>query len=121
MSKTNFANVAEEIAYLREQNAKLTAEKASQLVGRITAKVQPKGTVSVYGLGRFPVTLFPEQWAAFLGFAVANAEGYLSKFLVDNHDHPSCVAARRRREAGVKWEDSAEGKLAIAADAAKGR
>lgn len=111
----------QELAFLREENIRLKAQKAEQLVGRITAKVQPKGTVSVYGLGRFPVTLFPEQWAAFLGFAVANAEGYLSKFLVDNHDHPACVAARKRREAGVKWEDSTEGKLAIAADAARGR
>ena len=29
-------------------------------------KVSQKGAVSVYGLGRFPVTLYKEQWLALL-------------------------------------------------------
>jgi hypothetical protein len=32
-------------------------------------KVSEKGAVSVYGLGRFPVTLYQEQWAKLLGLA----------------------------------------------------
>ena len=28
----------------------------------ITMKVSPKGALSVYGMGRFPVTLYKEQW-----------------------------------------------------------
>jgi hypothetical protein len=32
-------------------------------------KVSEKGGVSVYGLGRFPVTLYKEQWAKLLGMA----------------------------------------------------
>lgn len=38
----------------------LEAEKAE--ASRITYKVSPKGAVSVYGLGRFPTTLYKEQW-----------------------------------------------------------
>jgi hypothetical protein len=32
----------------------------------VTLKVREKGGVSVYGLGRFPVTLYKEQWAKLL-------------------------------------------------------
>ena len=32
-------------------------------------KVSDKGGVSVYGLGRFPVTLYQEQWLKLLGMA----------------------------------------------------
>lgn len=37
--------------------------------GRIEFKVSEKGGVSVYGLGRFPVTLYYEQWQRLLGTA----------------------------------------------------
>ena len=30
--------------------------------GQITYKVSPKGAVSAYGMGRWPVTLYAEQW-----------------------------------------------------------
>jgi len=30
--------------------------------GQLTYKVSPKGAMSVYGMGRFPVTLYCEQW-----------------------------------------------------------
>lgn len=32
----------------------------------ISMKVSEKGAVSVYGLGRFPVTLYQEQWSKLL-------------------------------------------------------
>jgi len=38
----------------------LEAKKSGGL--RITAKVSEKGAVSLYGLGRFPVTLYAPQW-----------------------------------------------------------
>jgi hypothetical protein len=37
--------------------------------GDLIFKVGEKGGVSVYGLGRFPVTLYQEQWAKLLGLA----------------------------------------------------
>jgi hypothetical protein len=37
--------------------------------GTISLKVSEKGAVSVYGLGRFPVTLYLEQWDALLSHA----------------------------------------------------
>ena len=34
--------------------------------GQISLKVSEKGGVSVYGLGRFPMTLYKEQWTKLL-------------------------------------------------------
>ena len=37
--------------------------------GQISLKVSEKGGLSVYGLGRFPVTLYREQWEKLLAMA----------------------------------------------------
>jgi hypothetical protein len=41
-------------------------ETKQQRTGSISFKVSDKGGVSVYGLGRFPVTLYFEQWIKLL-------------------------------------------------------
>jgi hypothetical protein len=38
-------------------------------LGALSFKVSEKGAVSVYGMGRFPVTLYYEQWLRLLGAA----------------------------------------------------
>ncbi len=51
-----------ELERLRAEN-----ERLKQRAGRpASLKVSEKGGVSVYGLGRFPVTLYKEQWAKLL-------------------------------------------------------
>jgi len=37
--------------------------------GQMSLRVSQKGALSVYGLGRFPVTLYREQWEKLLGMA----------------------------------------------------
>ena len=49
--------------------------------GQISLKVSEKGAVSVYGLGRFPVTLYKEQWAKLL------AESDQIKSFIEKNDH----------------------------------
>ena len=50
-----------------ELKAQLEALKAKQQrTGNMSFKVSDKGGVSVYGLGRFPVTLYYEQWIKLL-------------------------------------------------------
>ena len=44
-----------------------TSQKKS--IGALSFKVSEKGAVSVYGMGRFPVTLYYEQWLRLLGAA----------------------------------------------------
>lgn len=52
----------EELERLRRENEELKKSKT-----RATGlKVSEKGAVSVYGLGRFPVTLYKEQWIKLL-------------------------------------------------------
>jgi hypothetical protein len=54
-----------EVERLRAENEALKAK-----ISRPTSiKVSEKGAVSVYGLGRFPVTLYKEQWLKLLSMA----------------------------------------------------
>jgi hypothetical protein len=54
-----------ELERLKSEN-----ERLKQRGSRATSlKVSEKGGVSVYGLGRFPVTLYKEQWAKLLEMA----------------------------------------------------
>ena len=58
-------DVRAELERLRAENEALKAK-----VTRPTSiKVSEKGAVSVYGLGRFPVTLYKEQWLKLLAMA----------------------------------------------------
>jgi len=58
-------DVRAELERLRAENEALKAK-----VTRPTSiKVSEKGGVSVYGLGRFPVTLYKEQWLKLLAMA----------------------------------------------------
>jgi hypothetical protein len=52
-----------EIERLKQENETLKKPAAK---GTISYKVSDKGAVSVYGLGRFPVTLYKEQWEKLL-------------------------------------------------------
>ncbi|PYY20222.1 MAG: hypothetical protein DMG60_00950 [Acidobacteria bacterium] len=50
-------------ARIAELESKLSSRKSRNLEFRVSEK----GGVSVYGLGRFPVTLYYEQWMRLLG------------------------------------------------------
>ena len=54
-----------ELDRLRNENAALKKGASSSL----RLKVSEKGALSVYGMGRFPVTLYKEQWLKLLGMA----------------------------------------------------
>ena len=54
-------------------------EKQPRRTGSLEFRVGEKGGVSVYGLGRFPVTLYYEQWDRLL-----EAGPQLRQFLEDN-------------------------------------
>jgi hypothetical protein len=51
-----------ELERLRNENAALKKGAATG----ISMKVSEKGAVSIYGMGRFPVTLYKEQWLKLL-------------------------------------------------------
>ena len=54
-----------ELERLKAENAALKSRSSKG----VSLKVSEKGGVSVYGLGRFPVTLYKEQWIKLLDMA----------------------------------------------------
>jgi hypothetical protein len=55
-----------ELERLRAENAQLKNKNT----GGLSLKVSEKGAVSLYGMGRFPVTLYKEQWLRILAAAL---------------------------------------------------
>lgn len=71
-------DVQRELERLRAENERLRTRRAA---GEVTMRVSEKGGVSIYGLGRFPVTLYQEQWDKLL----AHAEE-IRAFIAENRD-----------------------------------
>jgi hypothetical protein len=71
MTEPTYDELKAKLAELEKQGPKRT--------GALEFRVGEKGGVSVYGLGRFPVTLYYEQWIRLLDQTEA-----LRKFLEDN-------------------------------------
>jgi hypothetical protein len=75
------AELKAELERLKAENQALKARGSKG----VTMKVSEKGGVSVYGLGRFPVTLYQEQWLKLLDLAedirafIKEHEGQLKK------------------------------------------
>jgi hypothetical protein len=74
MSEPSYEELKARLAELEKQ-----AEKKRS--GNLEFRVSEKGGVSVYGLGRFPVTLYYEQWTRLLEVAPD-----LKNFLAENKD-----------------------------------
>lgn len=64
---------------LKAQLAELQKQSGNRRTGALDFRVGEKGGVSVYGLGRFPVTLYYEQWIRLLDTAKE-----LREFLEEN-------------------------------------
>lgn len=66
----NFSDSNEDMkAELERLRAENQALKKAPERGSLSLKVSEKGALSVYGMGRFPVTLYKEQWLKLLGIA----------------------------------------------------
>ena len=61
----NETEMKAELERLQAENAKLKSKNSAGL----SLKVSEKGAVSLYGMGRFPVTLYKEQWLRILASA----------------------------------------------------
>ena len=66
------------LARLEAEN-KALKDQVERKPGQLRLKISEKGGLSVYGLGRFPVTLYKEQWSRLLDYAEE-----IKTFLKDN-------------------------------------
>ncbi len=66
-----------ELERLRAENAALKNRTARG----VSLKVSEKGGVSVYGMGRFPITFYKEQWTKLLGM-----KEEILQFIKENED-----------------------------------
>jgi hypothetical protein len=69
-NKPSYEELQQQLADLQ---SRLPKEK------ELSLKIADKGGISLYGLGRFPVTLYYEQWIRLLEFAPS-----INTFLVEN-------------------------------------
>lgn len=83
------AGPTEEQSEVERLRAELAALRAAQQKN-MRFKVSEKGAVSVYGLGRFPVTLYQEQWKTLLDNADA-----IRAFI---HEHEAELKRKEQRE-----------------------
>lgn len=60
LSTMSHEQIQAEVLRLRAENHRLAQPKGN-------LKVSQKGAVSLYGMGRFPITLYREQWERVLG------------------------------------------------------
>ena len=84
MASADLAKDQADLATLQDQIAALKAElkeKKKNTPKALSLKVSQKGAVSVYGLGRFPVTLYPGQMARLLSI-----KEEIETFIEDNKD-----------------------------------
>lgn len=79
MTKQEQESLVAQIAELTKQNEALKASKAKG--AGPSCKVTAKGGVSFYGVGRFPVTLYKQQWIKLLAHA-----DMINAFLAENDE-----------------------------------
>ena len=77
MFNEDIPKLLERLKLAEEENVKLK----SAGVKKISFKVSEKGALSIYGLNRFPVTLYKEQWQTIF----ANQDR-INEFIAENDD-----------------------------------
>lgn len=88
---TTEAELREALARLQAENEALKARKGGSTTNGL--KVAEKGGISLYGLGRFPVTLFSAQW-----FKLLDMADEIRAFIKANANDPRVVAAQKAHE-----------------------
>jgi len=90
MTEEKTESLQAEIAKLRQENAKLKVATGAKL----GLKVSTKGAVSMYNIGRFPITLYAEQWEK-----VLDKTDEVRAFINANRDKLTVKAAKVTAEA----------------------
>ena len=76
------ARLKDEQTQLRHERDLALAKAKTRPATPISCRVSTKGCLSVYGLGRFPVSLYKSQWLRLL-----DAVDYIRSFMDDNDEY----------------------------------
>lgn len=110
MAKNELAELQAQLAAMQAENERLRQERAQ--AGKVSLKVSEKGAVSVYGMGRFPITLYREQWEKLLAH-----KGQIETFIRENARMLSSKEDKREAPAakteGGTRVDMSSGKVAV--------
>lgn len=100
-----YGNVAGQMAELLGENTALKAKRAAEAKKdrKLTLKIAEKGGISVYGVGRFPTTLYRTQWEFLLEGCSGGIADKIRTFIAAN-----IVEITRREEASKAAKDAAE-------------
>lgn len=71
----------EQLDALAKENAMLKRKLEAQAISGLSLRVSEKGALSVYGLGRFPITMYKSQWVRLLEISVVES---IRSFIKDN-------------------------------------
>ena len=77
-------SLKDQLAAALAENQRLTAKVAERNNRACSMKVSEKGGLSLYGLGRFPVTLYKSQWIKLLDFLGAPADSIVRVFITEH-------------------------------------
>jgi hypothetical protein len=81
---------ADQLDYYRQEREVLKAALTRKNTRKVTIKPSEKGGVSMYGLGRFPVTLYESQWKA-----LRDNLSLVFDLIDANREHFDAVAAKK--------------------------
>lgn len=93
----------------KEQLLQRLEELEAEKQAKVTVKMTEKGGISVYGLQRFPVTLYPKAWETLLGEPTRKA--ILSKIDTNREE----LEKRGERSKKAKEQEKSRGKAAAVA------
>lgn len=113
---SNVQNMTQEqvrakLAELEAREAAIAKREAAAATAGTGMKITDLGAVSVYGLGRFPITLYLSQWERLIGM-VDNVKAFITTHrdkLSTGAEDPRFLAARAKRKAEAEAKANAKG------------
>jgi hypothetical protein len=81
---------------MQDEGSRTAVDEKGANTKAMSMKVSEKGALSVYGLGRFPVTLYKEQWKRLLGYT-----DEIQKFLAEHDGELKAKGAGAEEKGGA--------------------
>ena len=81
----------------KDEAEKALAEEKAKRTSKVSLKISEKGCVSLYGLGRFPISPYRSQW-----IRIFELKDMIMKFIEDNKDVLDMVEEEKEEKAAAE-------------------